>query len=58
MAVIFYFTLGMNKVSLDISRDKKTSICNIFKYPFQNINVYLKVLAKNILVYLLLELLI
>ena len=57
MAVIFYFTLGMNKVSLDISRDKKTSIGNIFKYPFQNINVYLKVLAINILVYLLLELL-
>lgn len=57
MAVIFYFTLGMNKISLDISRDKKVSIGTMFKYPLQNISVYLKILGINILIYFLLELL-
>lgn len=57
MSVILYFTLGMNKISLDISRDKKTSIGSMFKYPFQKITIYLKILGINTLIYLLLELL-
>ena len=57
MAVITFFILGMNKVSLDISRDKSTMTRDIFKYPLQNIVCYLKVIGINILVYLILEVL-
>lgn len=55
MVIITFFTLGMNKVSLDISRDKQTMTRDIFKYPLQNISSYLKITGISILVYLILK---
>lgn len=55
MIVSMYFTLGMNKTCLDISRDKQVKIGTMFLYPLKNIKLYLKLIVINILVYLILE---
>ena len=55
MIVSMYFTLGMNKTCLDISRDKQVKTGTMFLYPLKNIKLYLKLIVINILVYLILE---
>lgn len=53
-----YFMLGIAKTSLNISRDKETSIGDILKYAFKKPKTYLKVLGINILVYIIANILV